>query len=84
MDSFTKEYLNSQDYKYKVIITTDNYSDMIAAFKILETKSNKGNGLKWILKNGILNIIAPHLTLEEINNSDDISFRFKHIKFHLN
>ena len=36
------------------------------------------------MKNGVLNIIAPHLTLEEINNSDDISFRFKHIKFHLN
>ena len=36
------------------------------------------------MKNGILNIIAPQLTFEEINSSDDISFRFKHIKFHLN
>ena len=41
------------------------------------------NSFASYIKDGVLNIIAPHLTLEEVNDGEPINLRFKHIKLYL-
>ena len=67
-------WINDGSGKFKTYSQNDLTVDLII------------NSYTSFMKDGILNIVAPNLSLEEVMNSqgEDLTFKFRHIKFYLN
>jgi len=67
-------WINDGSGKFKTYSQNDLTVDLII------------NSYTSFMKDGILNIVAPNLSLEEVMNSqgEDLTFKFTHIKFYLN